>query len=442
MAGLLPYFKIGRAVRFRRSEVDAALERLRMAEKCNRSVTVHSLTETRMRSIRAVLCATHLIQEPTIKSKMKASYTTSKATRSSWAKNLIAGCSAALSAAASLAAQTSYTAVDLTPTGSGVAYAASAGQAAGYSTALGVHATLWTGDGAIDLHPAFLGGASARSVVNGFSGSLQVGTGAGTSTGNRNAAIAWSDTADSATLLSIPFASASSQANATDGVQIVGSAINFARDGTTLGTNHGLIWNVASGAVVDVGDASILDVAGGQQVGSVPKSLPNAALWFGTKAVTLLHPKNAVMSVANGTDGVRQVGYAGYDVRVRVEAVGGKKDKRFNYAHVWTGTAASVINIHPYASNADGAAFEHSYANKVAGSWIVGYATDLAKIGTPAYNRAIVWDASFQATDLNAFLPAGFIGSVAYGVDAEGNIAGMMTKADGTRHAVLWIPNP
>ena len=30
MAGLIPYFKIGRAARFRKSEVDAALERMRM----------------------------------------------------------------------------------------------------------------------------------------------------------------------------------------------------------------------------------------------------------------------------------------------------------------------------------------------------------------------------------------------------------------------------
>ena len=30
MAGLVPYFMIGRAVRFRKSEVDAALERMRM----------------------------------------------------------------------------------------------------------------------------------------------------------------------------------------------------------------------------------------------------------------------------------------------------------------------------------------------------------------------------------------------------------------------------
>ena len=30
MAGLIPYFKIGRAVRFRKSELDAALERMRI----------------------------------------------------------------------------------------------------------------------------------------------------------------------------------------------------------------------------------------------------------------------------------------------------------------------------------------------------------------------------------------------------------------------------
>jgi excisionase family DNA binding protein len=30
MAGLVPYFKIGRAVRFRKSEVDAALDRMRI----------------------------------------------------------------------------------------------------------------------------------------------------------------------------------------------------------------------------------------------------------------------------------------------------------------------------------------------------------------------------------------------------------------------------
>lgn len=128
---------------------------------------------------------------------------------------------------------------------------------------------------------------------------------------------------------------------------------------------------------------------------------------------------------------------------VRVEAVNGNKDKRYNYAHVWTGTAASALNIHPYASNADGKALDHSYALKVKGQYIVGY----ANVSTGTTNsigaaRAIVWDSNYQATDLQAFVPTCFVTSVAYGVDESGNVAGVMVKADGTRHAVLWVPNP
>ncbi len=343
-------------------------------------------------------------------------------------------------------AQTSYTAIDLTPTASGSALAASGGQAAGYMVnslnAPAVRATIWSGDGAIDLHPAFLSGAGARSQVNGFAGNLQVGTGAGTSTGNRNVPIAWSDSAASATLLSIPFVNAGGQANATDGLQIVGHGIPLARDGTTLGAAHALIWNVATGAVTDLGEGSVQDVAGGVQAGSVSKGVSNAVLWRGTKSYTLLHPKNAVLSVASGTDGVRQVGYAGFDIRVRAEAANGNKDRRFNYAHVWTGSAASALNIHPYSSNADGKILDHSYAMKVKGQYIVGYANASTGTTTIGLARAIVWDSNYQATDLQAFVPAGFVSSVAYGVDESGNISGVMTKADGTRHAVLWIPNP
>lgn len=378
---------------------------------------------------------------------MKKVLLTPKTLTTSWAKALLLGCSAALFAASPLAAQTSYTAMDLTPNGSGAASAASAGQAAGYTSALPNafvgRATLWTGDGPVDLHPAFLSGVGARSTVNGFSGDLQVGSGADASTGGRNIPLAWRDSAASATALTIPFVNAGGQATATDGVQIVGSAIGYDRDGTTLSSPHALIWSVATGAAVDIGtDANIFGVAGGQQVGVIVKTLATAALWRGTKAATSLHPRSAATSTATATDGVRQVGYVGFDIRVRQEAAKGKHDKRFTYAHVWAGTAASALNIHPYASNADGVALEYSYALAVSGPYIAGYATNPAKTGTPAYNRAIVWDSNFQATDLSAFLPEGFIGSIAYAVDTEGNVAGVMTKADGTRHAVLWIPNP
>lgn len=362
------------------------------------------------------------------------------------ARSLICGIGIGLVPAASVVAQTTYTLIDLTPGASGVAQAVAPGRVAGLTgyaaSAFTGRATLWTSGGAVDLHPGYLDGAGARSSVLGMGGGLQVGIGAGAATGNRNVPMAWRDSAESATILNIPFTNAGGQATATDGVQIVGSAIGLNRDGTTLDSGHAMIWDVATGGAVDLGaDAVLSDVAGGQQVGMVIKSLANAALWRGTKSYTLLHPKNAVVSVASGTDGVRQVGYAGFDVRVRVEAVKGNKDKRFNYAHVWSGSAASGVNIHPYVSSFDGAFFEHSYAVKTAGGYTAGYVTNLAKLGTPAYYRAVVWNAAFEAVDLSAWLPAGFIGSQALAVDGAGNVAGVMTKADGTRHAVVWVPN-
>ena len=144
--------------------------------------------------------------------------------------------------------------------------------------------------------------------------------------------------------------------------------------------------------------------------------------------------------MANDTDGARQVGYAGYDVRVRQEAAKGNKNQRFNYAFVWTGTAASALNIHPYpVNNLPGISLANSFAIALKGPWIVGYAGDQSKFGTPAYSHAIVWNENFESIDLNAFLPVGFVGAQATSVDANGNIAGFMAKADGTRHAVVWL---
>lgn len=257
-------------------------------------------------------------------------------------------------------------------------------------------------------------------------------------------------TADSAALLTIPFANIGGQALATDGSQIGGYAIPLNRDGTTQGPSRAMLWDVATGTPVDLGDggsgAQVYGVGGGQQVGYVIKSLANAALWIGTaKSLVIIHPTGAVTSFACSTDGGRQVGYAGYDIRVRVEAFKGLKDTRFNYATVWNGTAASARNIHAVPVNAmAGVSLSHSFAQGIAGSLIVGYGGDQSKVGTPAYSHALVWDANmnYQATDLNAFLPAGFVGAQALSVDSQGNICGFMAKADGTRHAVVWVLNP
>ncbi len=366
--------------------------------------------------------------------------------RSPLPRRFLAACAATMLSATAAFAQTGYTMIDLTPTASGTAFAVNAGRAAGFTgavpNAFTGRATLWTGNGATDLHPSFLTGAGARSVVNGCANGLQVGAGAGDSTANRNIPLAWSDTAQSASILSIPFVNAGGQATATDGIQIVGSGVGLDRDGTTLGASHGILWDVATGSATDLGTDMVLnDVAGGMQVGILTRN-GYAAFWRGTNKATSIHPKAAVVSTASGTDGVRQVGYAGFDIRVRVEATKGNKDRRFNYAHVWSGTAASATNIHPYPINATGVSFDHSYALKVKGSWIVGYANVSTATTSIGLAHAIVWDSSYQATDLHAFVPAGFVSSVAYGVDEGGNIAGVITKSDGTRHAVLWVPNP
>lgn len=362
-----------------------------------------------------------------------------------------------LAALATTAVQAqTFTAIDLTPAaGNGVATDITAGVVAGY-TAPGIYssftrATLWDGIAVTDLHPASLddqlNGLTGRSAVLGGSATLQVGWGAGPTTSNRAVPMRWSGSAASATTLTIPFTTFGGQATATDGRQIVGYATALNRDGTAQGPSHALLWDAASGAPVDLGDggngAMAYGVGGGQQAGYVIKSMANAALWRGTsKSLVVLHPNGAVLSVANATDGTRQVGYAGYDVRVRQEAVKGNKNQRFNYAFVWTGTAASAMNIHPNPmNNLPGVLLSHSFALNLNGRWTVGYAGDQSKFGTPAYSHAIVWDASYQAIDLNAFLPAGFVGAQALSVDADGTVSGFMSKADGTRHAVVWVLN-
>lgn len=392
---------------------------------------------------------------PTIKSLNTPQTSRSKrlATR---AGSMLTGLGLALLAASPATAQSSYRVVDLTPSGYGVANAASSGSSAGLvSTTPGAytgHAALWVPDGLVDLHPAQLlddpaSGLLGRSAINGLAGGLQVGWGTGKGTGNHATAMTWHNSAASAAVLGLPFAAYASQALKTDGFQIVGTANPYIKDGTTFGPPHAIVWDAITGTAVDLGDggngAQALGVGGGQQVGYVIRGSFNAALWTGSdRSLLVIHPKNAAASQANGTDGVRQVGWAGYDVRVRSEAAKGNHDARFNYATMWTGTVESATTIHPYPINNPTTSFSHSYATAVNGQTIVGYAGDQSATGTPAYYHAIVWDASLNSIDLNAFLPAGFVGSQAFSVDAQGNIAGVMSTADGQRHAVQWVPVP
>jgi hypothetical protein len=150
-----------------------------------------------------------------------------------------------------------------------------------------------------------------------------------------------------------------------------------------------------------------------------------------------------VVSQAYATDGERQVGYSGYDVRIRREAARGANSTIRDYATVWTGTATSAQVIHAAPVNAaPNLVFTQSYATAVAGPWIAGWAADASKIGSPAYYHAIVWDSTNQSYDLHAHLPAGFTGAQALAVDAHGNVSGVMISTAGQRHAAVWMLNP
>ncbi|MFO1417992.1 MAG: hypothetical protein U1E83_04925 [Methylotetracoccus sp.] len=339
----------------------------------------------------------------------------------------------------------SYRAVELQPvlplsTATTIDGATVAGYAATSNAFTATHATLWDGTNQVDLHPAFVGspttGVAGSSAVQGSAAGLQVGWAFGPGSNNRSVPLTWTGSALSATPLTIPFANAGGRALATDGPQIVGYGSPLVQEDASIGPAHALLWDRSTGSVVDLGEGTAYGVAGGQQVGYALKGTQNAALWRGTaKSLINLHPKGAVLSIANGTDSVTQVGYVGYDIRVRVEAAKGKKYKRFNYAMAWSGSVGSALNLHPYP-------FTHSYAMAVNGSWIVGHASDDARINTPAYNHAIAWDAGYQPTDLQAFLPARYVGSQALAVDARGNVAGVALAADGTRRAIYWQIQP
>jgi hypothetical protein len=375
---------------------------------------------------------------------MKLLFTSRKTRVANLSRSLLLGGCAALCPISPLAAQTNYTVIDLTAPGSyGNALAAGNGQAAGMTSNSAseldaTRAALWTSSSFIDLHPALLGDpASSTSMVQALAGNLQVGWGIGPNSGMQSAPIAWRSTAQSATFLAVPFATYGAQALGTDGLQIVGFA--GALKGRSGGPYHALVWNAITGAAVDLGDggngARALGVGRGQQVGFTTRSSGSVAtIWSGTsRSQLVIHPTNALTSEAWATDGSRQVGFSGVDVKVVDEAAKGKTTRRINTAMIWNGTAASARTIHPTS-------FTQSYATGIAGSTIVGYAFNGYGLGTEATYHAIRWNANLQPTDLNAFLPAGFTGAMASSVDAQGNIAGTIFTADGLRHAAVWIP--
>jgi hypothetical protein len=157
--------------------------------------------------------------------------------------------------------------------------------------------------------------------------------------------------------------------------------------------------------------------AGGQFAGTIGLSTlnPQALMWSPQfpSGVSLV-PAGSKASVAEGTDGVHQVGYA-------VVAADG-----LYHALLWSGQADAFVDLHPSFAGSGG-----SFANGVRGSQQVG--SFFADIDG---QHAVLWSGSAaSAVDLN---PAGYY-SIAYATDGTQQVGyGSQAGVIGATHALLW----
>ena len=359
---------------------------------------------------------------------------------------------AALSTSRQAAAQTRYTVLDLGPVGSGaVANGIDAGHAVGNvygSDASQYRAALWPGSApAIDLHPASLLDYPSLSAVGRSSalaiwGNIQVGYGSGVPTNQRNRALRWTGSADSATVLQTPFETNESGAlgigNGDGQIVGYGVTVQFVSGRGQIrrfdGPTHAVLWMPGAPVATDLHNGAEATVAtaagGGEQVGYGGKagfgsvlSETKAMLWHGSaSSFVWLHPQNGfVTSQALATDGIQEVGSGIIASKVRLAT-------SVTHALLWAHTSSSVVDLQP-------AGFDQSYAVGVSEGKQVGYGT-LSQGGT----HALAWTGTAgSVVDLQMFLPASFVSSQATAIDTNGNITGI--AYDGAvRHAVLWVP--
>jgi hypothetical protein len=353
---------------------------------------------------------------------------------------------------ASLAASPAYTGVDLyTLTfpgsasglpGLGSFSPTENGNIAGFGsisgTTNGVSAILWTAAGTpVNLSPTNLSGYST-SALEGIGGGQEVGSAGGTATGYNNVteqvhAMVWSGTAASAVDLHPTNLSGYliSTAFGADGANQVGYA--SAADNI----DHAMLWSGTANSTVDLQPttfgssyfASIAyGVSGNQQVGVTygryPYIDPNiaATLWTGTAASAIdLTPSNSIYELgtkAVGVGGGQQVG-AGY------------LDSG-SHALMWSGTAASLVDLNP-------SGYSSSAALGTNGSQQVG-CVDIPADPEPIPNAMIWSSTAVSAVNLQSYLPTYLVSSTAYSIDAAGDAFGIAGDNLGNYHAVEWIP--
>ena len=266
-----------------------------------------------------------------------------------------------------------------------------------------------------------------------------------------------------------PLGYANSIATSTDDTQQCGYGYSYANFNT-----HALLW-AGSSSFVDLHNGFnttyCLGTGGGQQVGFgetgiYTVSIQHAMLWNSTSAYVDLHPVGAFYSKALGVKNGQQVGYTG-SVKYPVYDYGNYLGTR---ATVWTGTAASAVDLNPTGYDSSAAlatngtqqggwghlalsTVTHMHAMLWTGTAAsavdlnpVGFTdsritalTDTKQVGdgwvgigyqVGSVRHALAWSGTPDSVvDLNQYLPLGYTNAVATGVDASGNVVGYAYNA-------------
>jgi autotransporter-associated beta strand protein len=307
----------------------------------------------------------------------------------------------------------------------------------------------------IKLNPT----GSPSSDALGTDGSKQVGwatsvSSSGTVTIVSPHAEEWSGTAASAFNLN-PAGFSNSTAYGVNGNQVVGSGTRTVVTPSGTGQNDALLWNTASTTPgVTAVDLNPVGFSGSTAYGTdtanqvgfgIPSSStgttpvsPHALLWSGSAASAVdLNPTGFTASYANGVanDSVLPAGSGGAtgNQEVGYGIINGKAN-----ALLWTGTAASAVDLNPTSSATN--ASTQSYAEGTNGNQQVGWESN------GNVSAATLWyGTAASAVNLNSLLPTRgkWASSTAHTINPMGDIYGTATGTINgitSTYAVEWVP--
>lgn len=278
-----------------------------------------------------------------------------------------------------------------------------------------------------------------------------------------NTAIYWANNSTTAATLPVSSQYTVTVAHATSGTQIGGYSLHT--------VEHALLWSSPSAVAIDLNPQNfqsslIQAMTGTQEVGwgtAANSSNANALLWNGTSPnATNLNPAGFTNSYAYAISGnlvggmgasastggnehallwnttsnsFQDLNPSGYTTS-DINSISGNQEA--GYAYTASGDAHAVVwnGSTPMDLNPQG--FAYSRAEATNGDVQVGFASTADNALS-----AFVWSGSAtSAVNLNQFLPSGYTGSIAYGVNANGDIVGIGTGPGQSEVAIEWIPVP